>query len=254
MAAIAGLLIGGLVNALADDLPTGRRLGPPRYRDGSPRPLWAWLGLTDCILRALQPKASARRLPWRYPLTEIALAALLATTQAALGQNLILQVFAAGFVLLAIADIEHRQILMGPLLALAMLELIDAAFITETGPGLATALAGGLVGGCVFAALYLGGKFYGLVTGSGEALGLGDVYLMGAAGLFLGFPNVLAAIMMAIALGGCAALLMLMMLRLRGRLYRRHYAMAYAPYILAATYACLLFPSELSRLASALHI
>ncbi len=201
------------------------------------------------MMRACQPEASAQGLSWRYPLTEIALAGLMAATQALDGQNLILQAYASGFVLLAVADIEHRQIQMGPLLALAALALIDAAFITETNPGLASSLVGGLLGGCAFAALYLGGRLYARLAGSGEALGLGDVYVMGAAGLMLGFPNVLAALVLAIALGGCGALAFLAHLRLRKRLWQRHASMAYAPYILAATYIMLLFQGDISRLA-----
>jgi leader peptidase (prepilin peptidase)/N-methyltransferase len=45
LATVAGVLVGGLINWLADDLPYGLRLRPPHYRDGRPRPPQAWLGL-----------------------------------------------------------------------------------------------------------------------------------------------------------------------------------------------------------------
>jgi leader peptidase (prepilin peptidase)/N-methyltransferase len=46
VAGMAGLLLGGLINILADDLPARRNPGPPHYPDGTPRPVSAWLGIT----------------------------------------------------------------------------------------------------------------------------------------------------------------------------------------------------------------
>jgi len=43
---LIGIIAGGIVNALADDLPERRRPQLPRYPDGTPRPLIAWLGIT----------------------------------------------------------------------------------------------------------------------------------------------------------------------------------------------------------------
>jgi len=46
VAAIVGIVVGGVINILADDLPVRRTPGLPHYPDGSPRPRSAWLGLT----------------------------------------------------------------------------------------------------------------------------------------------------------------------------------------------------------------
>ena len=222
--ALGSLLMALLVNALADSLPYGRLPSLPSYRDGSRRIIVVWL----------------------------VIAALMLTAHLFGASSLLMHIYAALFVLLALADIEHRQILLAPLLALAGLALFDAAIITDTSPNLAASLAGGLAGGGAFAALYCGGMLYSRLSGAGPALGFGDVCLMAVAGLLLGFPNSLIAMLVAIISAGCFALSMLASLRLRGLPYRRHSSMAYAPFILAATYLGLLFDSQFSRFFAAL--
>jgi leader peptidase (prepilin peptidase)/N-methyltransferase len=46
IAGLLGIVIGGVINVLADDLPARRDPRLPRYPDGTPRPPSAWLGLT----------------------------------------------------------------------------------------------------------------------------------------------------------------------------------------------------------------
>ena len=92
LVALLGLLLGGVVNALADDLPAGR-LGLPRYPDGGRRPLAAWLGMSAFALGLRRAPAAApapaksdvggHALTWRYPLVELALAIMMALTYAA---------------------------------------------------------------------------------------------------------------------------------------------------------------------------
>lgn len=113
--ALIGILVGGIVNLLADELPYRRSPQlPPVYPDGSPRPPIAWLGLTAYLTGKRQaenplppipydpeerdedgylkrpidviretPDTRTRlyrekpRLSWRYPATEILTAALM---------------------------------------------------------------------------------------------------------------------------------------------------------------------------------
>ena len=86
---ILGVLTGGVINALADDLPAERMPRLPRYPDGRRRPRRAWLGITAFALGlrgAPEPATDAstgagregRRLSWRHPLVELASAALMA--------------------------------------------------------------------------------------------------------------------------------------------------------------------------------
>ena len=248
---LAGIALGGLVNALADNLPHGRLLARPRYPDGVVRPLAAWLGLGAFLfnLRRSPGAGSPGRLGWRYPLTELALAGVLpamhlAAVQAPLGQQLLWQAYAVIFALLGIVDIEHKQILFSPLIALSALALLDAAVFPRPAPDLLNSLAGGVAGGLVFSLVYSGGKIYRQSLNRGteipKAFGKGDVYLMAMGGLVVGFPNALAAMAAAVFLGGGGALAWLLAARLRGRGYAGFTALPYGPYILAATYAVML--------------
>lgn len=256
--ALAGILLGGLVNALADNLAQGRLLAIPRYHDGSTRPLVAWLGVGAflCGRRSIRGgnNDSQDKLKWRYPLTELALTAMLLAThyvagakpQASIGQQLLWHSYAVIFVLLAVVDIEHKQILLLPVCASSLLALFDAAAFPQHPPDWPSSLAGGVGGGLVFSLVYAGGQVYRRILKSRHELptpfGKGDVYLMAMGGLIVGFPNALAVMAIAIFLGGTGALAYLLVARLRGRRCQRFTALPYGPYILAATYFVMQFP------------
>lgn len=252
---LAGIALGGLVNALADNLPHCRLLARPRYPDGAARPLVAWLGLGAFLfnLRRSPGVGTPGQLGWRYPLTELALAGLLpathlATEYAPLGQQLIWQAYIVIFALLGIVDIEHKRILFSPVIALSALALFDAAVYPQPAPDLLSGLAGGVAGGLVFSLVYAGGQIYrkslNNVTEIPTAFGKGDVYLMAMGGIVVGFPNALAAMAAAVFLGGGGALAGLLAARLRGQGVDRFTALPYGPYILAATYVMMLSSSS----------
>ena len=260
---LAGILLGGLVNALADNLPQGRLLAVPRYGDGAIRPPQAWLGLGAFLFKLRHSPERGRSgetgpLSWRYPLTELALAGLLVATeyaagaqsQAALGQQWLWQLYIVVFVLLAVVDIKRKQILFLPVVMTSALAVFDAAVFPGNGPDLTSSLAGGAVGGMVFALVYAGGQFYSRnLTGERDtptAFGKGDIYLMAMGGLIVGYPNALLAMVAAVFLAGAGALTWLLGMRLRGRRYERYTALPYGPYILAATYVVMLLPGAIS--------
>ncbi len=266
--ALVGIALGGVVNLLADDLPRGRRPGLPRYADGSRRPLLAWLGLSAFMFQRRQPpsppnRADVIRLAWRYPLTELALAALMTLTHilsqdkpgADGGQVLIWQCYTVAFVLIAVADLERKVILSLPLAAVAMLALIDAALFPQAPPPIESALIGALCGGCVFALVHLGGRIFVKAASRRTeldrrviAFGSGDVYLMAVCGMIVGAPAVFPTLLLALLLGGVAALLHLAVLRLKSGQIQRFSAIAYAPAILTATYVMLFFGEAIARL------
>ena len=269
--AIIGILLGGGINVLADDLPAGRLPGPPKYHDGSPRPIRAWLGMTAFLFNLRLPFAAnaggnpeqgaihVTRLAWRYPLCEVALAALMSLTYiswradgVSAGQILIWQFQVAMFVLIALVDLEHKRVLIAPVLLSALLALAKAVLFPESAPSLASALAGGITGGITFGAIYCGGHvFKWIVRRSTKremaftVFGLGDVYLMAACGLIVGFPNVLMAMLLAIFFGGAGAVAHIVSAALRAGRYKPHAVLPYGPYILAATYVVLLLHQEI---------
>ncbi len=255
------ILLGALVNVLADDLPAGRLPKRPRYPDGAPRPLLAWLAIGAFLFNLRHsPKSNAtdndRKLTWRYPLTELALATLLVITHLvkrddphlATGQLIIWQAYVVVFVLLSVVDLEHKHILIMPVILASALALINAAAFPQPAPNLPSSLVGGTVGGLTFSLVFWGGRLVGRFFGRRRkmptAFGKGDVYLMILAGLIVGFPHVLAVMILAIFLGGFGALACIFQMILSRR-YELFTAFPYGPYILAAVYIVLIVSSKI---------
>lgn len=272
LAALFGLLAGGVVNALADDLPAGRRPRLPRYPDGSPRPALAWLGITAFALRLRCPPPSdadkslegcqSALLSWRYPLVELVLLAMTTLTYTVARnrlelpseETLIYLIWVALFVLIAVIDLEHMRIPPPPLLACVMLAIIRALAFPQSLPTFASMLAGAACVCFAFSLLYRGGCLFARLAARRQhpkpeltALGRGDVYLMTVAGFIVGFPHALVAMALSILLGGIgAAAYMLAKSRTGG--YQQFSAIPYAPFILASVYAVLLLRGEVSQL------
>ena len=55
-ASLLGLLIGGVLNILADDLPMRRTPSRPHYPDGTPRTPSAWLGIAAFLTGQREPE------------------------------------------------------------------------------------------------------------------------------------------------------------------------------------------------------
>jgi len=273
LVALLGLLLGGVVNALADDLPAGRRLGLPRYPDGGRRPLAAWLGISAFALglRRAPPvappsaktDAGCHALTWRYPLVELALAILMALTYAAARgrpslpaeKMLIWQALIILFVLIAVVDIEHRRIPVAPMLVTVLVVIFGAGAAGQPTPSFASMLAGALCAGLVFSLVYLGGRLFGRLAArfwrrrpADTVFGLGDVYLMTIGGLIVGFPQVLAAMLLAVFSAGFLALLVLARYAFIIRQYKAFAILPYGPCILASTFAVLILHDPISQL------
>jgi len=259
--AILGILSGGIVNVLADDLPYRRRLRQPAYPDGTPRPIPAWLGITAFLLKLRLPAdhhTGAPKLGWRYPLTEIVTAALMVAAAVIMGgtadvpggQMLVWLIYIALLMLIIIIDLEHQRIMFVYILPAAVLALLDALLFPNPLPTLASALVGGGFGFVVFYIIYLGGHLFrhlmGRVRGENMdalAFGFGDVMTISLSGLMLGFENVILVMFLAIFLGGGGAALYLVI-----RPYRPFTAIPYGPYIVAATIIVMFFGAELRSL------
>ena len=265
LTAIAGLFAGGLINALADDLPQRRRLRKPHYPDGTPRPPIAWLGVL-AFLTGKRTSPGGAALSLRYPLAELATSGLMVLTIFAALQNetfytVVLAfwlVFMAIFVLITVIDVEHRLILfvvMRPAFLLALIYIVVLA-VTFQSPTLAVdKLIGGAVGFGVFFLLYNGGFLFTYILGKlrgreiGEvAFGYGDVMLAGFGGLLLGWRLQIIAMFITVFLGAFGALAYLIARRFLGKRYRAFAAIPYGPYIVIATIVVLLYDDQVIRL------
>lgn len=226
--AIVGFLVGGVLNALADTLPSKTRLRRPycAFCDAAHRPV-AWLATTGFLLARGRCAYCDAPLPLRGVLVELATAMVYVYVYSRFGLTghmLLLSVYLAILILITVIDVEHRLVLnrvIGPAILLA---LVAGPFT----PGLnwKQMLVGGLV---AFGLFYL----VALVYPGG--MGAGDVKLAAFIGLITGFPTVFVALLIGIFAGGLASLV-LILTRLRSR---RDY-IPYGPFlVIGGAYALL---------------
>jgi len=256
VAALLGLLAGGVINALADDLPHDRSPRLPHYPDGTPRPRAAWLGVLAFLTgqRAAPrapddpPDAPPSRLGWRHPLVEIGLA--LAYSAMVLGfrdeANLPIWMFYVALLLLiTIIDLEHRLIPFEVIVVGCAFALVVAAVSPEGGKPFLDFVIGGAVGFLVFYLMYAGGQLFMRVAGVEEtAFGFGDVLLATLSGLMLGWRSFIFAALITVFVGALGALLYIVARALSRSEYRMFTPLPYGPYIVIGTLVMLLFRED----------
>lgn len=245
IAALLGFLASVTVNLLADYLPMRRYLLearrnpftnqaalPPMPSFFPQAPIWLWSGLISLLLgrKTFDPPRTVRRL-----IVEIWLPILYAYCAANLNWNLFF-FLAHGTILtfIVVTDIEWRQIFLESVALLAALVFINALML-NTVP---LALAGGLISLLYGGALWVLGIVFGLFVrvwrGRGVTrtiFGLGDVWLLGACGMFLGPDSLPGSIILTIISAGFASLLLIVNRARLPRHKRRTLAIPYAPYI-----------------------
>jgi leader peptidase (prepilin peptidase)/N-methyltransferase len=253
VAALAGLLIGGVINLLADDLPYDGSVRRPHYADGTPRPPIAWLGLT-AFITGKRAGADGKAMSWRYPLVEAATALLFAQTAAEYGlsgMSIYWMSILAILVLITVIDLEHRLILFIVMIPSYVYAIIGAILFNEAISDkivFRDYLFGGLLGFAIFFVMYLGGiLFTKFVENSrGEemkevAFGYGDVMLATLSGLILGWQALIFAMFIAIFAGAAGALVYLAARMVVKGKYELFTALPYGQYIVFGTIVMMLW-------------
>ena len=250
---LVGVLVGGLINALADDLPQRTELRRPHYPDDAPRSGLAWLG-SLAFLTGQRSSPEGARLSWRYPVVEIGLGLIYGLIVAAHpldAERLFQLVFLAILMLVMVIDIEHRLILFVVIVPACGLALLAAIVSPVPPPDLGDALLGGVVGFAVYFVIFLGGIGFSALMAAmrGEeipevAFGFGDVLLATLSGMLLGWQAFLFALMITIFLGAAGAVLYLFSQVVIRRPYALFTALPYGPYIVLGTVIMLLWRDE----------
>lgn len=254
-----GIIAGGIVNILADDLPMRRNPSLPKYPDGEKRPMTAWLGLSAFLL-GKRASSGGSKLSWRHPLTEFATAALMILTVSIVPdapasttlQLIFWLIYMPIFALITVIDIEHKLILFVVIIPTGLLALLVALIASNVYiPTIQDALVGGLVAFIFFFVLYNGGFLFTYVMGKlrGQkidtiAFGYGDVMLGTVSGLMLGFQAMILATFIAIFFGAAGAVLYLIGRRIVGQRYTWFTALPYGPYIVIGTIIMMLFRAQ----------
>ena len=210
---VVGLLVGGIVNVLADDLPLRRAIRLPRYvsddkkraihrqedeasarllqQDDEKRPVIAWLGIS-AFLSGKRTSPAGIKLSWRYPLAELLTAVLMAITVIEVNKNtdfagvgfpqlIFWLIYMAILALITVIDIEHKLILFIVTIPAAVIAIVDALlgeFLDAFyGPSLGEALIGGVIGFVVFFILYNGGFLFTYILGKLKKRKINEVAL-----------------------------------------------------------------------------
>jgi prepilin signal peptidase PulO-like enzyme (type II secretory pathway) len=247
---VVGVLVGAVINALADELPARRSPQMPQYPDGTPRPPSAWLGLSAFLTgQRVSPADPESRLSWRHPIVELATGIGFAAMVLGFSdeQNLwAWLVYFAIMMLITVIDVEHRLILIIVIVPSCAFAILVAVLSPDGDKATSEYLYGGLVGFVLFLVLFLGGVVFVLVSRhEGVAFGFGDVMLATLSGFILGWKGFIVAAWITVFAGAAGALLYLIARAIVGRRYEWFTPLPYGPYIVIGTLSVLMFGEQL---------
>ena len=223
--ALLGLSVGSFLNLCIDRLPQHKSIVSPRsHCDGCQRSLSTadLVPLLSYIWLRGRCRYCGARIPLRIAIVELASGAIFAALAWYYFQNdnfdaelAFSLVFAALFIVIFVIDLEQGLVLNNVVLFGLSLAFVFSFFQTgfedfwpRLGPGIAlSALLGGAVGFAIMLLPYL-------ISRGG--MGAGDVKLAGLIGVVVGFPQVVAALLVGIVIGGIVAVFLLLARR-RGR-------------------------------------
>jgi leader peptidase (prepilin peptidase)/N-methyltransferase len=229
-----GLVLGTVINYLADVLPEIRKLSRPFcLRCSAPVDDWInYFTLRPCSY------CGGKR-PRRNLIILIVSAAtcifLWMFSPIKLGFGIASLIFAF-FGMLAVIDIEHRLVLY----VTSLFGMVIGFALGLYAKGLVPTLIGGAAGFGVMLVLYFLGELFAVIlsrirkeTIDEVALGFGDVMLSGVLGLMLGWPLITMCLFSAIVLGGLVSLGYVISMLANHR-YKALTALPYAPFLLAS--------------------
>lgn len=223
--AFIGLIVGVLINVLADALPERARAQRPFcLQCGQVHQGLGVLSLTR--RKCAHCGAATRKREW---IVELGTAVLFAALPSLIPNptNLIVNsVHIAILILIIVIDLENKLILDIVTYPATALAVLGSFIVTPEQNNWKLALVGAAVGFVVFFLFYWVGQ---LLFGAG-ALGFGDVKLSMAMGAMLGFHRIFFALTLAVLLGGVISLIILLINR---RVNKRTY-LPYGQYLAVA--------------------
>ncbi|MEA3376959.1 MAG: A24 family peptidase [Chloroflexota bacterium] len=207
VAFLLGVLVGGVVNQLASDLPARRPPSKPHCPYcGEERPWRQWLGVGAYVAGRPGCPSCGAPVGLRRPLVEIGLGLVYGYLWMTVGPSVRLVfylIYGAIFALILVTDIERRLILNVVTYPAIVVGFVGSFFM----PAMTwwSALIGGGIGLAFF---FLAAVIGHAIFGSG-AMGGGDVKLAAFVGLITGFPLVIEAILLTILIGAAVSLVLL---------------------------------------------
>jgi leader peptidase (prepilin peptidase)/N-methyltransferase len=253
--ALIGLLAGGVINALADDLPSRAELRQPRCPACDQRyaPI-QWVAVVAFLTGRGRCGFCDASLALRRVLVEIVSALMLVFLYDKFGPSLkflLLAVLLEGLWLITIIDLEHRLILYITIFPMIGVAILYSLFGAER--SWQRTLVGGLVGFGVVYLIYLLGWVFGAVAARrrGEPLneipfGGGDVNLAAVLGLAVGWSGILLSLFITVMTGGLGALIYMLFMSFRRR-YDAFTPIPYGPFLVLGAVVLLVFDAEIRQ-------
>lgn len=224
---IIGLLVGGLINVLADDLPERERPQAPHCpRCGHTHGVGSWLAVGQWLWGGRACASCGLATRPRNLAVELGTAVLFAALPSLVEGWVPLAIIAfyeAVLVLVIVIDMEHRLILHIVTFPTTLLAIGLSEFLV--GNGWRSAAVGAVTGFLIFYIFYWIGQ---IVFGPG-ALGFGDVTLSMTMGAMLGFKLIIFALVLGILIGGIISTLLILL-----RFASRHSYIPYGPFLALA--------------------
>ena len=243
--ALLGTAVGSFLNLCVDRLPAGKSIVKPRsHCDNCNRTLTAadLIPILSYLWLRGRCRHCGARIPLRNLLVELATGVIFAALAWHYGLHPELAfavVYAGLFILIFVIDLEqglvlNSVILVGIVLAVAFSFFWGGFedFWPKIGPGITlSALLGGAAGFAIMLLPYL-------ISRGG--MGAGDVKLAGFIGLVVGFPQVLAALLVGIIIGGLVAIFLLL-----SRLRKRKEAVPFGPFLAIGAMIALVWGNQI---------
>lgn len=230
--ALIGLLVGGVINILADDLPARRRPSLPhcsvRKCTHQYRPT-GWLAIGRYLFHRNQCDTCGEPERKRPIWTEIGTALTwgllpLFIPVTDLPRFLTIALYLSVLILVIVIDIEHRLILHVVTVPTTLVAILGLSWFLPDN-NVALAALGALIGFVIFFIFFwIGERFFGA-----GALGFGDVTLSMTMGAMLGFRFIFATLMIGVLLGGVLSGLLLLF-----RIVNRNSYVPYGPFLAIA--------------------
>jgi leader peptidase (prepilin peptidase) / N-methyltransferase len=237
--ALIGLVVGGVINLLADVLPTRhKKINTPNCPAcGQPRSAIQALAAVAYVTGKRACPSCGRPIAIRNVIVELGTAALFVLLYLHYFDwvKLVLaSFFTAVLVLVTITDLEHRLIPNRAIFpAIVIAALVSPLWF---GPGWYLALVGGAIGyGFFWIAVQLGERFIGR-----GAMGWGDVKLAAFVGLITGFPGIITALVVTIIAGGVISLGLLLT-----RIVNLRSGIPYGPFICLGGFLTMLYGQQI---------
>jgi leader peptidase (prepilin peptidase)/N-methyltransferase len=208
---VIGIVAGGVINVLADDLPNRERPRIPHCpRCGHVHSPSRWLALSQLLFGGKCPECEllTRKRSVSVEIATGILFALMPLFIEPVVDLVIYAVYVGVLILVIVIDLEYRLILHAVTMPVTAFALLASILLSDN--KILLAATGALVGFLFFFIVFLvGQRFFGP-----EALGFGDVTLSLTMGAMLGLQRVFFALILGIFLAGLWGLIALLSRRM----------------------------------------